>query len=88
MSYKVLISKVAAKEIKVLSHVDAIRVFDKIKSLAADPRPPGCKKLKRSDGLLWRIRSGDYRILYSITDVIKVVEVIRVGNRDDVYRNL
>ena len=88
MSYQVIISKVASKEIKVLSKSNASKIFEKIKSLSENPRPAGCKKLKVPDTALWRIRIGDYRVIYSIEDVIKIIEVIRVGHRGDVYQNL
>ena len=54
-------------------------------SLGEVPRPPGCKKLK-GDEKTWRIRSGRYRILYQIDDSAKVVTVVGVGHRKDVYR--
>ncbi|MBX2971885.1 MAG: type II toxin-antitoxin system RelE/ParE family toxin [Flavobacteriales bacterium] len=62
------------------------KVVNKIDRLAADPRPPGCLKLKGRTEELWRIRSGDYRILYAIDDVIRIVDVRQVGNRREVYR--
>jgi mRNA interferase RelE/StbE len=52
--------------------------------LADDPRPPGCEKLSGEDK--YRVRQGNYRILYEIADADLVVTVIRVGNRRDVYR--
>jgi mRNA interferase RelE/StbE len=63
------------------------QVDAKILGLAEDPRPPGVKKLEGGSGL-YRIRSGDYRILYQIEDAASVVLVVCVGNRRDVYRDL
>jgi mRNA interferase RelE/StbE len=54
-----------------------------ILSLVDDPRPIGCKKLKGRDG--WRIRQGNYRIIYDILEEILVVDIIAVGHRKDVY---
>jgi mRNA interferase RelE/StbE len=51
--------------------------------LANDPRPPGCKKLKGRDG--YRIRVGDYRIIYQIIDDVLVVNVVALGHRKDIY---
>jgi mRNA interferase RelE/StbE len=52
--------------------------------LSADPRPPGCKKLAREEDL-YRVRVGDYRIIYAVQDRILVVEVVKVGHRSWVY---
>jgi mRNA interferase RelE/StbE len=64
------------------------RVYDRadraILALADDPRPPGCTRLRgRND---WRIRVGNYRIVYGIDDERRVVEILRVAYRSDVYR--
>ena len=61
------------------------RVITAIRSLASDPRPPGSRKLtgSKSD---WRIRVGDYRVLYEIADAVRVIRVNRVRHRRDVYR--
>jgi mRNA interferase RelE/StbE len=61
------------------------RVARRIDRLQFDPRPPGCLKLAGRDGT-WRLRVGDYRILYRIEDAVLVVLVIAVGHRRDVYR--
>lgn len=55
-----------------------------IDRLAADPRPPGCKKLTRHD--VWRIRVGDHRALYEIDDQKRIVLVVDVGHRSAIYR--
>ncbi len=62
-----------------------VRVIDK---LANDPKPLGVKKLKASDENLYRVRSGDYRIVYAIAEEIKIVNIRRIRHRKDVYRNL
>ncbi len=61
------------------------RVIVAIQSLAANPRPPGCRKLVGSKND-WRIRVGDYRVIYEIADAIRVVRVNRVRHRREVYR--
>lgn len=59
------------------------RVRDAIRDLANTPRPPGCKKLVGRDG--WRIRVGDYRVIYEIDDSTRIVTVVHIGHRRDVY---
>jgi mRNA interferase RelE/StbE len=61
------------------------RVVAAIDELAIDPRPEGSKKLKGSRENLWRIRIGDYRVIYLIEETIKVVEVRKIGHRKDIY---
>jgi mRNA interferase RelE/StbE len=60
-------------------------VIEAIQALAANPRPVGCRKLTGSKHD-WRIRAGDYRVVYEIADVIRVVRVNRVRHRREVYR--
>jgi mRNA interferase RelE/StbE len=61
------------------------RIGDAIRALAADPRPPGCKKLAAGADY-FRIRVGDYRVLYEVRDRDVLVLVIKIGHRRDVYR--
>ena len=63
---------------------DRRRLVTRIRDLASDPRPPGCEKLSGHD--LYRIRQGDYRVVYSIEDKALVIQVIKVGQRGVVYR--
>jgi mRNA interferase RelE/StbE len=58
-----------------------------ISALATDSRPKGCKKLKGSEDELWRIRVGDYRVVYFIEDEIKLVDIQRARHRKEVYGN-
>ena len=83
--YSIRITRSAAKEIEVLPLKDRRRLITKIEGLSRDPRPPGCEKLSGEEK--YRLRQGDYRILYEIVDTELVVTVVRVGNRRDVYRN-
>jgi len=83
--YQVVIGKLASKELKKLAKKEVQRIFPKIKDLSAKPRPDGCKKLKSQSEDLWRIRVGDYRIIYSIDDAVSIVDIRRVGHRRDIY---
>jgi mRNA interferase RelE/StbE len=70
-----------------LSRADLRRVDARIRALADNPRPPGAKKLEGVEDL-YRIRSGDFRILYQIEDANLIVVIVDVDNRRDVYRDL
>jgi len=87
MRYTVEIDTKAAREIRTLPRQEQQRVISRAESLATNPRPPSSVKLEGSSGL-WRIRSGDYRIIYQIHDVRLLVVVVKVGNRRDVYRGI
>ena len=58
-----------------------------IDSLSENPRPAGSKKLKGKEEYLWRIRVGDYRILYAIEETIKIIDIRRIGQRGNVYED-
>lgn len=83
--YKVFIDPRAAKALLAISPVEQRRIEKKIDSLAAIPRPPDCKKLQGVAGL-FRVRAGDYRIIYQVKDRELVVLVVRVGHRSEIYR--
>lgn len=82
--YRVEIKKSAVKEIEHLPRRDIKAVLEKIESLSENPRPHDCKKLSAQEK--YRVRCGNYRILYSIDDDILIVFVVKVGHRKDVYR--
>lgn len=82
--YRLEIKKSAVKEIEHLPRKDMKVVIEKIESLSYNPRPHDCKKLSAQDK--YRVRCGNYRILYSIEDNILTVFVVKVGHRRDVYR--
>jgi mRNA interferase RelE/StbE len=82
--YSIEVKRSAAKEIEDLPRDARRRVVERIGGLANDPRPPGCEKLAGGDR--YRIRQGDYRIVYSVEDDRLVVWVVKVGHRRDVYR--
>lgn len=83
-SYNVLITRSASKELEAVPLKDRQRIVTRIRQLAHDPRPAGCEKLSGEDK--YRLRQGDYRILYEIIDENLIVTVVRIGNRKDVYR--
>jgi mRNA interferase RelE/StbE len=74
----------ARKELERLPPNLIQRVFPKLEALGADPRPAGCKKLKGGQDV-WRIRIGDYRVVYSIHDERRLVSVTRIRHRSEVY---
>ena len=83
-NYKILIKRSAKKELDKLPTKDLRRIVDKILTLANEPRPPGCEKLSGEEK--YRVRQGNYRIVYSIEDKILTVVVIKIWHRKDVYR--
>ena len=85
MLYKVVVSKSAEKGLSVLPKQIVERIVIILLSLEQNPRPAGCKKLKGFRNL-WRVRVGDYRIIYSIDDVVLLVDVREIGNRKDIYK--
>lgn len=82
--YRIEIKKSAVKEIEHLPQRDLKVVLQAIESLAVNPRPFGCKKLSHQEK--YRVRCGDYRILYTIEDTVLIVCVVKVAHRKDVYR--
>jgi mRNA interferase RelE/StbE len=88
MGYTVEIARPALQQLKKLDATVRRRVSRRIDLLAIDPRPAGMKKLTDSVPPVFRIREGQYRILYTIEDEQLIVLVIRIGHRSDVYRSL
>lgn len=83
--FELRIKASAAKELAgIATRADRRRVVQRIRRLADDPRPPGCKKLSRRE--LYRVRQGVYRIVYTVEDRQLVVQVVRIAHRRDVYR--
>ncbi len=84
-SYRVFIKPSAAKELEAVgTKKERTRLVARIRSLAVDPRPPGCQKLSGSEK--YRVRQGAYRVVYLIEDDKLVVTVVRVAHRREVYR--
>lgn len=82
--YSLEIKRSAGKELDVLDEALFARIDRKILLLAENPRPVGCRKLRGYKDL-WRIRVGDWRVLYAIDEVAKRVSIIRVAHRREVY---
>ena len=82
-SYRIEIKRSAAKELEALPLKDRKRIVAKIRRLAGEPRPPRCERL--SGHAKYRIRQGDYRVLYAIDDHEALIQIVKVGHRKDVY---
>jgi len=83
--YRVFLERAAEKQLKLLSAKLHDRVIEAVQALVKDPRPTGCRKLTGTDHD-WRIRVGDYRIVYEIDDASREVRVNRIRHRREVYR--
>jgi len=83
-SYKLLIKPSAAKELEAVPKKDRQRIVARIRNLSVEPRPPGCERLSGQD--LYRVRQGNYRILYTVQDADLVVVIVTIGHRREVYR--
>ena len=85
-SYKVLIKASAGKELAAVgSKVDRIRLVEKIEGLASNPRPHGAEKLAGYADR-YRIRQGNYRVIYSISDSAREITIYEIGDRKEIYR--
>jgi mRNA interferase RelE/StbE len=82
--YKIELKKSVLKDFESIPKKDLQRILLSIKSLAEDPRPPQSKKLSGYEQ--YRLRQGNYRILYEIKDDVLIVFVVAVGHRKDIYR--
>lgn len=86
VEYSLTIKPSAAKELKAVADAATLaRLIERIKSLVSKPRPSGSEKLAGRINL-YRIRQGSYRVIYSVDDQSRVVDVVKVGHRRDVYR--
>jgi len=84
--YRLLIKPSAAKEIDAIgSKRDRQRLIARIATLSGEPRPLGCEKLTGAESR-YRVRQGNYRVVYAVDDTARVVEVVKVGHRREVYR--
>jgi len=84
VSYAVSIRRSAQRELEAIPSPFHENIMDKMLSLGTTPRPSGCKMLQGSDK--WRIRIGNYRLIYEIDDSAQAVIVIKIAHRSDVYR--
>ncbi|MDX6384170.1 MAG: mRNA interferase RelE/StbE [Blastocatellia bacterium] len=82
--YELLIKRSASKELEALPRNDRIKTARRIQELSLEPRPHGCEKLSAAEK--YRIRQGNYRVVYSIDDEKRIVLIVKIGHRKDVYR--
>lgn len=88
-SYKIVFKNSVKKDFKRISNKREIeRILDAIQSLGHAPRPVGVIKLKVQGEPYWRIRIGDYRVIYEIRDSEKVISILAVGHRKDIYQKI
>jgi mRNA interferase RelE/StbE len=84
VTYAIEVARAAARQLGKLDPPVRRRIQAAVELLAEDPRPPGAKKLVGGDGE-WRVRTGDYRIVYEIHDDVLLVLVVALGHRRDIY---
>ena len=84
MAYQVEITRSAARELADIPSKDQKRIVAKIRSLGENPRPPGCEKLSGEEK--YRLRQGNYRILYRINDDAVIVVVVKIADRKEAYK--
>ena len=83
--YQITFARSARRELEVVPQRVAARILTRIEALSENPRPRGCKKLQGSSQL-WRIRVGEYRVIYAIDDNQQVVDIIVIRHRSEAYR--
>lgn len=82
--YKITIKKSAAKELEDIPKKDLRKIIKPIQSLAQNPRHQGVQKLSAKEQ--YRVRQGDYRIVYSIDDKKLIIDIVKIGHRREIYR--
>ena len=82
--YRVFLRKSAADELGRIPKKDLVRIIERIRSLEHDPRPRGCEKLSALER--YRVRQGDYRIVYAVDDQEKTIDIVKIGHRSEVYK--
>ncbi len=85
--YQIEFTKKATKQLNKLPNSTKERIDAAILDLAIEPRPPGVKKMKNSENS-YRIRVGDYRVIYEIYDGVLLVSIVRVGHRSEIYEDV
>ena len=83
-SYRLVIKKSAERELRAVPQRDLRRIVNRIQGLADNLRPPGNEKLSGQER--YRLRQGDYRIVYAVDSEQRTVEVVKIGHRREVYR--
>ena len=82
--YELRFKPSVAKDLRDIPKADVRRILARVETLRDDPRPPGSEKLSAQER--YRLRQGNYRILYTVADVDVVIEIVKVGHRREVYR--
>ncbi len=82
--YAITFARSARKELEALDAAIVNRILPKIEALAKEPRPTGCRKL-RGEKFLWRIRVGDYRVIYAVYADRRIVDIVAVRHRSKAY---
>jgi len=83
--YSIVFARSARRELERLNDPLSSRILKRIESLASSPRPSGCRKLEGTENL-WRVRVGDYRIIYAVDDLTRMVDITCIRHRRDAYR--
>ena len=83
-SYKLFFKRSAEKELHRIPKSDIHRIVQKVHALSEEPRPSGACMLK-GEGRYWRIRQGDYRVVYEVNDSSHEISILKVGHRREVY---
>jgi mRNA interferase RelE/StbE len=83
--YRIEVSATAERQLKKIRREDAVRILRSISLLAGEPRPDGCRRMSGYDHL-YRIRVGNYRVIYEINEKQIVVVILKIGHRRKVYR--
>lgn len=81
-SYKIFIKRSAERELRAIPRPDLGRVVTRIRGLATHPRPPGSEKLSGEER--YRVRQGDYRIIYAVDETLQTVDVVKIGHRREI----
>ncbi len=83
-NYSIVFARSARKELESLDATIVRRILPKIEALAQEPRPRGCRKIQ-GERNLWRVRIGDYRVIYAVYDDRRLVDIIAVRHRSKAY---
>ena len=83
--YEITFARSARRELQALEAQLVARIWARIQALRGQPRPPGCRKVQGEEAV-WRIRVGDYRVIYEIKDATRIIDVVAVRHRRDAYR--
>jgi mRNA interferase RelE/StbE len=87
LDYLIVFTRTAAKELERIESTIALKILEKIEDLSKSPRPAGCKKLAGSNDI-WRIRIGNYRVIYSISDRERLIDINLIRHRSKAYKDL